>query len=47
LEDDKVATRKQRDKDYQNRYQERLKELCEKKISITIDNDAYERLADL
>ncbi|HAI0043576.1 TPA: hypothetical protein HIE85_003239 [Escherichia coli] len=47
LEDDEVAARKQRDKDYQNRRQERLKELGEKKISIRIDNDAYEKLADL
>ncbi|WES68574.1 hypothetical protein [Superficieibacter sp. HKU1] len=47
LEDDEVAARKQRDKDYQNRRQERLKELGEKKILIRIDNDTYEKLADL
>lgn len=34
LEDDEVAARKQRDKDYQNRRQERLKELGEKKYQL-------------
>lgn len=47
LEDDKEAARKQRDRDYQNRRQERLNELGENKISIRLDNDAYEKLADL
>lgn len=47
LDADEVAARKQRDKDYQNRRKERLKELGEKKISIRLDNDAYEKLADL
>ncbi|GKW29608.1 hypothetical protein AB6D34_12610 [Pectobacterium brasiliense] len=47
LEADEVAARKQRDKDYQNRRKERLKELGEKKISIRLDSADYEKLSDL
>jgi hypothetical protein len=47
LEDEKEVARKQRDRDYQNRRQERLNELGKNRVSIRLDNDAYEKLADL
>lgn len=47
LEADEVSARKQRDKDYQNRRKERLKEFGEKKISIRLNSTDYEKLSDL
>ncbi|HGW6104784.1 TPA: hypothetical protein ACNIQM_002955 [Citrobacter werkmanii] len=47
LEYDKEVARKQRDRDYQNRRQERLNELGEKKISMRLDGTDYNKLAEL
>lgn len=47
LEEDKKVARKQRDRDYQNRRQERLNELGKNRISIRFDDTEYNNLADL
>lgn len=47
LKEDELATRRQKNIEYQNLRKERLEELGEHKISIRLNKSDYEKLADL